>query len=120
MKTRLLVAALAVLVVSVTAVDRNTGKAGNGFWYRSISFKTNSLDFVEYLGEMSNQSGKDFATTMFDLTIYDARNNVIGSDTFVINNFRRNSSRPIKGIMTDVDLNQISGYKIDYSMGVEE
>lgn len=121
MKTRLMIAMLVVAVLSVAAVDRNPdGKAGEGFWYRSISFqKTSIKGYIEVLGEMQNKSAVDYKSTMFDLTLYDARNDVIAVGNITINNFKKNSTRPIQ-TMLKVDINKISGYKIDYSLGIED
>ncbi len=117
-RTRLMVAVLVLAFLAIGARDVSNGTAGEGFTYRSISFKEGRT-YVQVIGEMTNWSGKSYYGVTFDLTLYDSRNEVLAVDKFIIKNFKNGSTRPMKTLVS-VDFAKISTYKIDFNSAIKE
>lgn len=98
--------------------DLNNGKAGDGFTYRSISIRKDEFGDAEILGEMENQSGKDYGVVMFSISLYDKEKEVIGHELIMITEFKDDSKRTFKEPILNVLLDKIAIYKIDFNGGV--
>ena len=120
MRARLMIAALVVAVLAIGARDVSEGMAGEGFTYRSVSFSQEpGYKHVYMIGEMENTNGQNYSIAIFDVTLYDARDDVLAVGKFTIRNFKGRSKRPIK-TKVKTDLAKIAGYKIDYNISIEE
>lgn len=125
MNARLVIAVLVVAVLSIAAngktiIDQNKGKAGNAFWYRSVSFMdTGQRNSARMLGEIENRSNNNYSAVMFDLTVYDSQQNVIAVADIAVSNFSKKSKRPMKTYI-DINIKKIASYKIDYSMSAKK
>ncbi|UCD57705.1 MAG: hypothetical protein JSV16_00940 [Candidatus Hydrogenedentota bacterium] len=118
MKTRLVISVLILAVLTFAAKDRNEGDAGDGFFYRNVSFEPPKYErnTPTMRGEMSNEGDRYYELVLFDVTLYDDEDNVIAVATFPISNFDKGTTRPFKKNV-DVQADEIHSYKIDYSTG---
>src|SRR5205823_565495 len=79
------------------------------------------LDFsdgVKFVGEVTNNTGKDYQTTMFTLTIYDASGALVDTAGFVVNNFSNGRTKSFEALAPRVPPDKAKKYKIQFDQGI--
>ncbi len=100
--------------------EEATGIAG-GFFYKNVHFKDSGVGYIKVIGEMTNNSGKDYLLAHFRISVYDEDDNLLESELIIISNFSNGQTKTFEGyIYTDYDLSQMSKYKIEFDSGIEE
>ncbi|MFH1734355.1 MAG: hypothetical protein ABIE92_06565, partial [bacterium] len=62
-------------------------KIAGGFLYRNVSFKSTFGGYTNIMGEMINNSGRDYTLANFVVSVYDKNKRLIGTGYINISNF---------------------------------
>jgi len=89
--------------------------ADAGFYYKNVSFKKTPIG-TEMIGEMSNFSGKDYSSVIFDVSIYDVDGKLIAISSAAILNFPHGSTKSFTVYFME-NLPSNVQYKIQYELG---
>jgi uncharacterized membrane-anchored protein YhcB (DUF1043 family) len=92
------------------------------FPYKNVNFKkwsnTPELELYEAIGEITNNSYKDYVTVFFTLSMYDKSNNLIDTSLIQIHNLGKGQTKSFS-IGIDVVPKLIASYKIDFNVGYD-
>jgi len=86
--------------------------------YRGKNYLTGEADDYPAMivGEMTNDSGKNYDTATFNVSVYDRKNHLLAVDSIYINNFMHNQTKSFSGIVS-CNCSLVSKYKIDFDSG---
>ena len=103
-----------------------SGSAGRGFTYSNVTLAETSNLLTGaagkgYIGEMTNNTGEDYAFANFKVSMYGRDNALFGVVTLVITDFRNGETKsfvtiPLPG-SEDLSREAIASYKIAYDSG---
>ena len=88
-------------------------KINGGFVYKNVHFKKGSSGFVYAIGEMTNNSGKDYSYAHFTMSIYDKDNNLLDIGNILICNLKNKQTKSFKTLFS-VNYSLIRKYKINF------
>jgi len=90
------------------------------FPYKNVSFT--EVGFVTaVIGEITNNSNKNYSMANFLLSIYDKGGKLIGTGDIYINNFLTGQTKTFKAATMPItmDASKVSKYKIQFESGIE-
>ena len=90
-------------------------KTTSEFLYENIHFKKSVFGGVDVIGEIANNSGKDYSFAMFKISLYDTNNRLLGIGNIVIPNLGNGQKKSFE-TMIEVEMSAIDKYKIDFEM----
>ena len=96
-----------------------TEKIKGGFSYKNMKL-TKSMGMVKVIGEMTNDSGKNFKAASFIITFYDQKGQLLETGDFLINNFSKGQMKPFTAYMENLIYESIHRYKIQFDFGIEK
>jgi len=73
---------------------------------------------VKMLGEMTNDSGKNFKAASFIITFYDQKGQLLETGDFLINNFSKGQTKPFTAYIENLIYESIHRYKIEFDFGI--
>lgn len=91
MRRLMAVVILGLLLVAGCIPAYGVSVAG-GFEVNNFIYRTNAFGWAEFLGEITNNSGKDYDMAIFTLSIYSEDKKLIDAPTFIIHNFANGST----------------------------
>lgn len=104
----------------ITSIKNTSHKqkiqAGKGFYYSNISLKKHE-NRTECLGEISNNSGRNYAMAIFRFSVYDDIGKLIGAKQIMIQNIENGMTKSFSEDFYKISSNIIVGYKIQYETG---
>jgi len=68
---------------------------GGGFYLSNVTFRGGSLG-TEMIGEISNQSGRDYDMVAFDVSLYKKPRRLVEHDFFLIHNIKNGQTRSFR------------------------
>ncbi len=74
--------------------------AGNGFYFRNVSFKRPTFGMTPIIGEMANHSGRDVQFATFTLSVYSPDGRLVATSPVIMQSFQSGS---VKSFDTMVD-----------------
>ena len=92
-------------------------KIKGGFSYKNVKL-TKSMGMVKMLGEMTNDSGKNFKAASFIITFYDQKGQLLETGDFLINNFSKGQTKPFTAYIENLIYESIHRYKIEFDFGI--
>lgn len=95
-------------------MDKNKGDAGHGFSYKNVSFRNASSKYIYCMGELTNNSGKDYKRVMVNLSVYDDRGRLIATDNVALLNLKNGGTKSFKGLISDLRAENVYSFKIQY------
>lgn len=87
------------------------GSESDGFSFTSVSFRSDGTA----IGEVTNRSGTDYETALFDISIYDG-SEMIDTAPFSVNNLPDGATRPFRAYL-ERPASPRHQYKIDFDAG---
>ena len=72
---------------------------------------------IKAIGEMQNESGKDYQLANFVLSVYDVDGNLLETGYINISYFNNGSTKRFDAIIGEVHLKQIKNFKIQFENG---
>lgn len=96
---------------------KGTTKIKGGFSYKNVKL-TKSMGMVKMLGEMTNDSGKNFKAASFIITFYDQKGQLLETGDILINNFSKGQTKPFTAYMENLNYESIHRYKIEFDFGI--
>ena len=91
-------------------------KVYGGFAYDKIALKDNALGHAHIMGEMKNNSGKNYQAALFTIIGYDENDNILDTVTTTINNFPNNSIKVFDDFL-QIHASEIKRIKIQFDDG---
>jgi hypothetical protein len=90
--------------------------AGHGFYYSNISFRS----YIEgetsrLIGEIRNDSTKDYRTVIFKLSVYDKEGILLDTSDLLVDNIGQGQTKTFEAFI-DVVPNAIARYKIQFDI----
>ena len=86
------------------------------FIYNNVKFK-NSLNRVEVIGEITNNSGKDYSYATYMVSVYDNSGQLVDTGSLFINNLKDGQTKSFIGFL-DTKLSAFEDYKIQFETGM--
>lgn len=80
---------------------RSGTATGGRFSFENLSATAGDFG-LEVMGDMRNESGSDWATTIFQVSAYDPSNRLVGVSGFFVNNFESNATASFTATFLDV------------------
>jgi len=102
---------------SVQESWKGTIKIKGGFSYKNVKL-TKSMGMLKVMGEMTNDSGKNFKAASFIITFYDQKGQLLETGDFLINNFSKGLTKPFTAYIENLIYKSIHRYKIDSDFGI--
>jgi uncharacterized protein YraI len=96
---------------------KGTTKIKRGFSYKNMKL-TKSMGMVKMLGEMTNDSGKNFKAASFIITFYDQKGQLLETGDFLINNFSKGQTKPFTAYIENLIYESVHRYEIDFDFGI--
>jgi uncharacterized protein YraI len=96
---------------------KGTAKIKGGFSYKNVKL-TKSMGMVKVLGEMTNDSGKNFKAASFIITFYDQKGQLLETGDFLINIFSKGQTKPFTAYIENLIYESIHRYKIEFDFGI--
>ena len=90
--------------------------AGNGFYYENVSFKNDVMNQV--LGEITNESGKDYLLANFILSVYDRNAKLLQTAFINVSNIPTGITKSFTTFLAGTSIGEISSYKIQFENGL--
>jgi hypothetical protein len=84
----------------------------------NISFKNDGISGTECIGEVFNNTGNDYQTAMFTLSLYDANGRLLETSPFVINSFPNGQTKSFSCPFLSTARNLIDHYKFQFDGGM--
>ena len=110
-------ASLTIDPSTIQAAHRDAKPAGSGFFYSNVSISTGLLG-TQCLGEMTNNSGRDYTLANFIVSAYDENEKLIETAYINISNFSKGDKKSFETLLIDSQANQIASYKIQFENGM--
>ena len=95
-------------------VDKKS--AGNGFSYKSVSFKSGMIG-NQALGEITNESGKDYQLANFILSVYDSNEQLLEAVYINISNIPNGVTKSFATFLLNTSTSEIASYKVQFENG---
>ena len=102
---------------TIQAAHRDAKPAGNGFFYSNVSISTGMLG-TQCLGEMTNNSDRDYTFVNFIVSVYDENEKLIETADIIISNFTKGDKKSFEALLIDSQASQIASYKIQFENGM--
>ena len=102
---------------TIQAAHRDAKPAGSGFLYSNVSISTGMLG-TQCLGEMTNNSGRDYTIANFIVSVYDENEKLIETAYINISNFAKGDKKSFETLLIDSQADQIASYKIQFENGL--
>jgi len=96
---------------------KGTAKIKGGFSHKNVKL-TKSMGMVKVLGEMTNDSGKNFKAASFIITFYDQKGQLLETGDFLINNFSKGQTKPFAAYIENLIYESTHRYKIEFDFGI--
>ena len=112
---KVVIFSLCFIVLAICSSSWAETKIAGGFSYSNVSFKE-QLSMTIVIGEMTNNSNKDYTIANFMVSAYDNNGKLIGTGYINISNFSNGQTKTFEGFV-DADYNSISKYKIQFENG---
>ncbi len=95
--------------------------AGNGFYYSNLSLERDPYvgDFMYFIGEITNKTGKFYSTAQFTMSVYDTSGKLLAVEDFYVKNVQNDDTVSFDGSF--LDKGKIRGQfeiKIKFSSGI--
>ncbi len=72
---------------------------------------------IDAIGELTNNSGKNFNAASFVMSLYDKDDRLLGSNYIILNNFTNGQTKTFNTIILDTDYKSVAKYKIQFENG---
>lgn len=102
---------------TIQAAHQSAKPAGSGFFYSNVSISTGMLG-TQCLGEMTNNSGRDYTLANFIVSVYDENDRLIETAYINISNFAKDDKKSFEALLIDSQASQIASYKIQFENGM--
>ena len=102
---------------TIQAAHRDAKPAGSGFFYSNVSISTGMLG-TQCLGEMTNNSDRDYTFVNFIVSVYDENEKLIETADIIISNFAKDDKKSFEALLIDSQASQIASYKIQFENGM--
>ena len=73
---------------------------------------------TQCLGEMTNNSGRDYTLANFIVSVYDENEKLIETAYINISNFAKDDKKSFEALLIDSQASQIASYKIQFENGM--
>ncbi len=111
---------VSTLVLAETTVQKTSqqpleeNSIAGGFSYKNIVLKEVVSDSGQIIaiGELTNDSGKNYEATTFVMSLYDKDSKLLGSNYIILENFLNGQTKTFNTIITDTDYKTVEKYKI--------
>ncbi len=90
--------------------------AGNGFYYKNVSFKSSMIG-NQALGEVINESGKDYQLANFILSVYDSNEQLLEAAYIPISNIPSGVTKSFTTFLLNTSVGEIVSHKIQFENG---
>ena len=110
-------ASLTADLSTIQAAHRDAKPAGSGFFYSNVSISTGMLG-TQCLGEMTNNSGRDYTLANFIVSVYDENEKLIETTYISISNFAKDDKKSFEALLIESQASQIASYKIQFENGM--
>lgn len=110
-------ASLTADLSTIQAAHRDAKPAGSGFFYSNVSISTGMLG-AQCLGEMTNNSGRDYTLANFIVSVYDENEKLIETTYISISNFAKDDKKSFEALLIESQASQIASYKIQFENGM--
>ena len=95
-------------------VDKKS--ASNGFYYKNVSFKSGMIG-NQALGEITNESGKDYQLANFILSVYDSNEQLLEAVYINISNIPNGITKSFTTFLLNTSISEIASHKIQFENG---
>lgn len=92
-------------------------KIKGGFSYKNVKL-TKSMGMVKVMGEMTNDSGKNFKAASFIITFYDRKGRLLETGDILINSFSSGQTKPFNAYIENLNYESVHRYKIEFDFGI--
>jgi hypothetical protein len=90
-----------------------------GFRYNNVVMKDGGFGSgaITAIGELTNDSGKNYDTILFVMSLYDKDGKLLGSNYINLNNFMNGQTKTFDTVILDTDYKSVAKYKIQFETG---
>jgi|SaaInl7_200m_RNA_FD_contig_31_2290623_length_642_multi_8_in_0_out_0_1 hypothetical protein len=101
--------------IKAAATDKKD--AGEGFFFSNTSIKKGPLG-TQCIGEMANESDKDWTLANFVVSVYDADGALLETAYINMSNFKKDAKKSFQAFLVNSTVDQIASYKIQFENGM--
>lgn len=102
-------------VVAPGSANQELHAAGSGFFYKQVRFSDQGDGLVEVVGELVNQSGKDYTTALFNLNVYSKDGQLLAVTPVMLSSSEAGSTKSFTALFTE-SFPQGFTYKLEFSI----
>lgn len=103
---------------SNTESQSNTSQPNRkNFEESNISFNEGARGRNTVIGEITNNSGKNYDLAMFRISFYNNQEQLLGTERISMNNFRNGSTRSFDQLVRNIDINKVDRYRVEFDQG---
>ncbi|KXS45554.1 MAG: hypothetical protein AWU54_290 [Candidatus Frackibacter sp. T328-2] len=113
----LLLVCLSLIAVSTTVLADTDISDGN-FTYDNVRVIYSNGDEIKILGEMTNNSGKDYDLIQFTITLYDFSDEILEAEEFFISNLNNEETKTFKKTIYKDYSTYHHDFKIQFDDGI--
>lgn len=95
-----------------------SGDKPDKFPVSDVTVEKNVLGMWEVMGQISNNSGRDYTLTVFKMSFFDENNKLLGTADFIINNFEDGEVVTFEDSAVQKDIGKWKSYKIRLESGM--
>lgn len=90
-----------------------------GFSFNNVVVKDSDYGSgtIDAIGELTNDSGKDYSTISFVMSLYDKEGKLLGSNYIILSNFLNGQTKTFDTVILDTDYSSVAKYKIQFENG---
>ena len=94
-------------------------KIAGGFSYKNVVIKelVAGSNQITAIGELTNNSGRDYDTVSLVMSLYDNDGKLLGSNYIILNNFFNGQTKTFDTIILNTNYDSVSKYKIQFENG---
>ena len=104
-------------LASIKDVHKDKIPAGSGFFYSNTSITAGPLG-TQCVGEMTNNSDRDYTLVNFILSVYAGNEELLGTAYINISNFAKGDKKSFQGFLIEIKKSQIASFKIQFENGL--
>ena len=102
---------------TIQAMAKDRKDAGEGFFFSNTSIKKGPMG-TRCIGEMANESSKDWTLVNFVVSVYDNDGALLETAYINMSNFKKGAKKSFQAFLINSTVDQIASYKIQFENGM--